>query len=103
MQTISAQEYRDEEIVAQKLEARDFEVQVSPVFEVDSVQYRVVIDGHHSLEAAKLAGVEPEFVEQSSSDNDTVALLLAGNVEDFLLAHRNDCDYYDVETGEIVW
>ena len=103
MQTISAQEYRDEEIVAQKLEAQDFEVQTSPVFEVGGVQYRVVIDGHHSLEAAKLAGVGPEFVEQSSSDNDTVALLEAGNVEGFLVAHRNDCDYHDVATGEIVW
>ena len=103
MQTISSQEFIDEEIVAAKLASEDFEVQVSPSFEIDGQIYRIVMDGHHSLAAAKLAGIEPIYCEQSSSDNDTVALLESGNIEDFLLAQHNDCDYYDVETKAAIW
>lgn len=61
---VTNQKQVDDEIVGLKLAARDFAVQVSPVFASESGQrYRIVIDGHHSLAAAKLAGVEPELIE----------------------------------------
>ena len=41
MQTISSQHYIDDDIVAEKLAARDFEVQVSPVFEAGGVSDNV--------------------------------------------------------------
>ena len=100
---ISAQEYRNEGIVSSKVAAGDFEVQVSPVFIIDGVEYQVVVDGHHSLEAARIAGVDPEFVVQTARDNDTIALLEIGNVEDFLAAHIVDGEYRFVETGNYVW
>jgi len=103
MQTISAQKFRDEATVEAKRAAGDYEVFVSPVFEIEGEQFRVIMDGHHSMEAAILDGVEPDFIEQSARDNDTVALIAAGDIDDFLAAHRNDCDYYDIATGHDIW
>lgn len=100
--TISAQRYIDDEIVAAKLAAEDFTVCVSPAFELEGFgSVRVITDGHHSLAAARLAGVDPEWVEQDVRDNDTIALLSKGaqGIEDFMTLHRIDSDYYDAETG----
>lgn len=102
VRTISGQRYIDDNIVARKAEEKDFEVQVSPAFPVDGWGLvRVVTDGHHSLAAARLAGVEPEWVEQDERDNDTIALLSRGSqgIDDFLTMHRIDSDFYDIETG----
>lgn len=73
---VSNQKYLNPDIVAAKVIDRDFDVQVSPCF-VDGAgqRYRVVIDGHHSLAAARAAGVEPNFVEGDylGSDYDVIA------------------------------
>lgn len=100
---ITAQGYRDEEIIAAKIADRDFVVFLSPVFAVEGEEYQVVVDGHHSYEAAKLAGVEPEYIVQTTRENDTIAMLENGAVEDFLVTHRIDSDYRYLETGEYVW
>ena len=99
MKTISSQAYRDDEIVAEKLANRDFTVFVTPAFEIDGEEYRVITDGHHSFEAAKLAGVAPEFVEQTVMDNDNVAMIESGKIEMFLEHAYVDTDWYDIETG----
>ncbi len=103
MKTISSQRYIDDETVETKRAAADYEVFVSPSFEIDGETYRVVLDGHHSLEAAKLDGVEPTYIEQDATDNDRIGLLNAGNVEDFLAATHMGDDYYDIATGHDVW
>ena len=99
MKTISSQAYRDDEIVAEKLANEDFTVYVTPVFTIEGEEYRVVTDGHHSLEAAKLAGVDPVFVEQSIRENDNIAMLENGQIEMFLEHAYVDTDWYDIETG----
>lgn len=108
MQIISSQHYLDEDIVAAKMAAEDFEVLISPVFEFEGQTVAVVLDGHHSLAAAKRAGVAPDFVEATKQDNDRVALLEStpdheGSPDAFLEATWVDGDYYNVETGECVW
>lgn len=103
MQTISSQSFIDEDIVAEKIANEDFEVQVSPAFEVAGEVVRVVMDGHHSLEAARQAGVEPIFVEQDATDNDKISLINQGAFEAFLEVAYVDCDYYNIETGASVW
>lgn len=100
---ISSQRYIDPEIVAQKIEAEDYAVQVSPVFVVDGEAFRVVTDGHHSLAAAREAGAEVEWEEQGATENDTIAMLDRGDVAGFLETHYIDSEYYDVATGELVW
>lgn len=107
MQTISSQRHIDDAIVAEKIDSEDFEVMVSPAFEVNGNQYRVVLDGHHSLAAAKQVGAEPVFFEATATDHDAVALLIGapergGSPEAFLEAVYNECDYYDVDTEQDV-
>ncbi len=103
MKTISSQRYIDEKIVSEKIAAKDFEVAVSPSFEVDGETFRVVLDGHHSLEAARQAGVSPTYTEYTATEHDAIGLLDAGDVETFLeVVHMGD-DYYDIETGLTVW
>ena len=99
MITISSQRHLDDAIVSAKLASADYTVSVSPAFEIDGETYRVVLDGHHSLAAAKLAGVDADFVEYDARDHDAVALIDAGDFEGFLAATYIDSDYYNVETG----
>ena len=96
---ISSQRHINDEIVAEKRETKDFGVSVSPVFELFGEQVQLVMDGHHSWEAARLDGVEPMIAELTVQDSDNIALLLAGNIEGFLLATYIDSDLYDIRTG----
>lgn len=103
MKTISSQRYIDEEIVSAKIAAEDFEVMVSPSFELEGEAFRVVLDGHHSLEAARQAGVSPTYTEYTATEHDAIGLLDAGDIETFLEAVHMGDDYYDVETGFTPW
>lgn len=100
---ITSQAHLDAEIVAAKIKTGDFEVQVSPAFEINGETFRVVMDGHHSLAAAKEAGAEPVFVEMTEETNDRIALLNGGQIEDFLNACWMDGEYRYVATGKAVW
>jgi len=100
VQTISSQGEIIEEIVEEKIEAQDFEVQVSPTFEVNGKKYRVVLDGHHSLEAAQRCEATPEFEEIRC---DACDMLDAGDIDGFLEAIYIDCSYYDVYTQKTIF
>ena len=100
---ISSQRYVDDSIVAAKQASSDFEVSLSPAFDLDGETYRVVLDGHHALAAAKLAGVEPTYAVLSAADHDAICLLDDGKVDDFLEAIYMDSDYYDIATGRVAW
>lgn len=100
---ISSQRYLNDEIVAEKIAEEDFEVSVSPVFEFDGKLLQVVLDGHHSLAAAKESGVLPLYVESDSTDDDRVSLLEQGNIDDFFAYVSMDSDWYDIETGLDIW
>ena len=95
---ISSQRYLDEEIVTTKQAAHDYTVQCAVVI-VEGVEYMVVVDGHHSLEAAKRDGVEPDLEECESE-----TFRFAGrNPELFLEQHHHGDDYYYCATGRTVW
>jgi hypothetical protein len=100
---ISSQRYINDGIVEQKRESKDYVVALSPAFEIDGMTVQVVLDGHHSLEAARLDNVDTEYYEQNVRDNDTIALLDSGNIDDFMSTHRLDSDWYNVETGNDIW
>ncbi len=102
MTIISSQRYIDDEIVAAKITSADFDVLISPEFEIDGDTFQVVLDGHHSLAAAREAGVDPVFCVATPQDHDAVGLIKT-NLEDFLMITRMDSDFYDVATGRDVW
>lgn len=68
---VTNQQFVDLAIVNEKLLAQDFTVQVSPLFVTEAGErYRIVIDGHHSLAAARKAGVPPMLVEGDYTGSD---------------------------------
>lgn len=98
---ISSQRYIDDDIVEAKRIARDYVVVISPAFAIEPWgDVQVVVDGHHSLAAARLDGVEPDYVEATIQMADVVGLIEAGRLEDYLEATRIDSDYYDIATGQ---
>lgn len=102
-QIITSQDFIDADIVAAKIAAEDFEVQVSPEFQIDGQTFRVLMDGHHSLAAAIEAGVEPIIIEQDATNSDRVALIDAGDIDGFLAACWMDGEYHYAVSGKAVW
>ncbi len=69
---ISNQTYLDPLTVAEKRLMKDYDVQVSGLI-VDprsGQRYRIVLDGHHSLAAARLDGVAPNIQESEPTTGD---------------------------------
>jgi hypothetical protein len=100
---ITSQHYVNKDIVAEKIAAEDFEVAVSPEFEIGGQTFRLVLDGHHSLAAAIEAGVEPEIVELTAREHDAIGWLENGDVETFLDATHMDGEYIYAVSGAVVW
>lgn len=96
---ISSQRHRDDEIIAEKRANKDYGVSVSPAFDLFGEQVQVILDGHHSYDAAILDGVAPMICELSARDDDKIELLNKGDIEGFLEATYIDSDLYDVATG----
>ena len=99
-QLISSQDYLDDDKVSEKSSDGDYAVQISPEFEVDGEKFRVIVDGHHSLAAAIADGETPKFEEQDSQDNDHIAALEQGNVDDFLEQTHMGDDWRNRITGK---
>lgn len=100
---ITSQDYIDDDIVSRKIDEGDFDVFVSPEFEAGGERVRVVLDGHHSLAAAVKSGNKPKFTEYSTSDQDAIGMLEAGDVDGFLEAVHMGADYRNAVTGGDVW
>lgn len=100
---ITSQSHRDESTIEEKRADKDYECLISPVFVVDGEEYQVMIDGHHSFEAARLDGVEPEFSIATDADHDAIGMIAEGRIEEFLEAVHHGEDYRDIYTGSFVW
>ena len=97
---ISSQRYINDEIVAAKQAAKDYTVMVGREIEIDGVTCRIVIDGHHSLKAAMLDGVEPEYTCATEQDCDREGI---EDLDEYLGAHVVDSDYYYIDNGREVF
>lgn len=99
---ISSQRHLDRAIVARK--AATFQVFVVNVIEVTlrGRPYRVLVDGHHNLAAASLAGVEPTWRGAPKKLQRIMANTSAMDFERFLINNLTDSDWYEVETGVVV-
>lgn len=98
MTIISSQRHIDPAIVEQKRADKDYIVTISPEFEIAGLVACAMIDGHHSLAAAKMDGVEPVYVTATVQDDDRLALLEVSAM-DYLDACQMDSDWYDIKTG----
>jgi hypothetical protein len=99
---ISSQRYLDAAKVLRK--ASRFQVFVVRTTEVEmrGRRYRILLDGHHNLAAAKMCGVAPTWRGPS---NRTLTVMRALGNEAFsraLINNLTDSDWYFVESGEVV-
>lgn len=95
---ISSQKYLSYDIVdAKKKEIAGAAVLVLKTWPVciDGDNYEVLFNGHHRLEAARELGIPVEFVSEPHPEG------LTG--EDLLEQAWMDSDWYDVQTGNMVW
>ena len=99
MATISSQRYLDDDVVSSKRIAGDF-----TVYTYEVGDWTVIVDGHHSLAAARLDGAEPAYRPVS---RDLAAeydhQVLAMGIDGWLEAHQSDSDWYYVDTGCLVF
>ena len=96
----------DAERIAEKQENRDYAVTLSPVFEFAGQSIAIVLDGHHSLAAAKLDGVDPEYITMTATDPNSDVPgddCDEADIDDFLIQKRGDSDYYNIATGRNIW
>lgn len=99
---ISSQRYLNQAIVAERaVKFKRFIVNVFPVV-LRGTQYAILMDGHHNFAAAKLAGVDPDFRPVSKKLMKIFKGMGTHEVEAFLINNVTDCDYYFVDTGEVV-
>lgn len=61
----------------------------------------MLVDGHHRMEAYSRLGLQIEFVE--ADFHDYQAELDHMGMDDFLAQHWNDGDWFDIETGRLVF
>lgn len=99
---ISSQRHLDRTVVLRK--AATFQVFVVNVIEVTlrGTPYRVLVDGHHNLAAARLVGVEPAWRGAPKKLQRIMASTLKADFERFLINNLTDSDWFDVDTGALV-
>ncbi|MBB6320531.1 hypothetical protein [Paraburkholderia tropica] len=99
---ISSQRFLDPAKVADK--AARFRVFIVRVAELElrGARYRVLVDGHHNLAAARAAGIEPTWRGPPAKWERIRRATAPAEFERFLINNLTDSDWYFVETGEIV-
>ena len=105
-QIISSQDYLDPDIVKTKRREKDFDVFLSPEFDYEGRTFQIVLDGHHSLEAARQSRRKPRFF--TTKPNEIEGFTLTGNGDDgvaeFLQMHYNGSDWRNIATnGPATW
>jgi hypothetical protein len=98
MRVISSQRYRDADLVEDKREALALSNATTvtlPVIPVGTDDLYVLVDGHHTRDAALELGLAVEYRVLMRGEHDLAAL----SGERLLRAAHMGDDYYDVETG----
>lgn len=98
---ISSQRYLNRALVAHK--AATFKVFVVRTVDVElrGRLYRVLLDGHHALAAARARGVEPCWRRHDKTER-MVKRIGAGAFAKTMINNLTDSDWYFVDTGEVV-
>lgn len=100
MRYITSQLERIEDIVTEKQANEDYEVSFVEVTMSDGETIRLVIDGHHSHEAAKRDGAEVEWLDVTDKFASEIKHL-GGN--GFCDAHNCGEGWWEIETGRAAW
>ena len=89
--------------MAQKIKQKKFSVLISPPFEIKEKWFQVILDGHHRLVAADIAGVQPDLHIGTTDTWPTVDLLRTNQIADFLYAVYMDVPWFYWDTKKQVF
>ena len=89
----SAQSYREERIIEEKRENKDYAIKVAYISDDDNM-VAILVDGHHSFEAAKRDGVEPEIEIVESEYK---------SLEDYVIAFNDLSNQVNIVSGKEIW
>lgn len=92
-QIYTAQGYKDELIVREKQENRDYTITVEMIDD-DGTEVAILVDGNHSLEAARRDGVEPTIKIGEKNHR---------NLVDYVTAMNDLSNPVNIVTGEELW
>lgn len=99
---ISSQRHLDQRKVAEKCARfQVFIVRVASVI-LRGKPYRVLIDGHHNLAAARALGIEPTWRGPAAKWKRIQSQMRPADFERFLINNLTDSDWYDVDTGQVI-
>lgn len=99
---ISSQRYLYPKKVQRKAETFKTFIVSTLTIELNGTLYRVLLDGHHNLAAAKLLGVEPEWRGPSLKMQRFIKRHTKTEVAQFLINNLTDSDWYFVDSGLVV-
>jgi len=97
---ISGQKSRDQNTINRKMVARDFDVLVSPRFNIGDTTYQVILDGHHAYDAAIQANVIPNYIIASQECLPIIRYLDDGEVYKFLDVCLVDLDHFVLASSD---
>lgn len=99
---ISSQRYLNRDVVARK--ANNFKVFVVRTVDLElrGRRYRVIVDGHHNLAAARLTGAEPKWKGAPPKLERIMKSMRASDFADFMINNLTDSDWYFHDTGQVV-
>ena len=99
---ISSQRYLDPHKVLHK--ATNFHVFIVRTLEIElrGCKYRILLDGHHNLAAARMRGVEPDWRGPSNKTTRALRQKGAADLARVLINNLTDADWYFVDTGKVV-
>lgn len=89
----SAQSYREQGIIEEKRENKDYAIKVAYMADDDNM-IAILVDGHHSFEAAKIDGVEPEIEVVESEYK---------SLEEYVIAFGDLSNPVNIITGKEIW
>lgn len=99
---ISSQRYLNPKKVLRKAMTFKSFIVSTLTIELRGAKYRVMLDGHHNLAAAKRAGVEPIWRGPSHKMQRLLQGMNKNDVAQFLINNLTDSDWYFIDSGEVV-
>ncbi|WP_182374884.1 hypothetical protein [Pseudomonas putida] len=99
---ISSQRYLNRDVIAKK--ATKFKVFVVRTIDLDmrGKVYRIILDGHHNLAAARLIGVEPTWKGPPPKFERFMKGMTTEKFAAFMINNLTDSDWYFHDTGQVV-
>ncbi|WP_426618315.1 hypothetical protein ACP3TY_19910 [Pseudomonas rustica] len=99
---ISSQRYLNPDVINRK--AAKFKVFVVRTVDmaIRGKHYRVLLDGHHNLAAARLVGAEPTWKGPTPKFERIMRSMSADRFAAFMINNLTDSDWYFHDTGEVV-